>query len=256
MPDICVLTAGQRPDLLEKCLDSIEPYSKKTKSKVYVFGNGLDKTQSRHPVFVHPAISEVKFVAKNRGFPEGANKAIGMGKDNLVLFVSDDVYFEEGAIEHAVQTMQDASIGMVGFKLLFQPGTNNPAGKVQHVGQACNINGTIFHPFLGWSRDNPKTCISGEVFSMTGATFLIRRSLFRSVGGFNEDYGTGYYEDVELNLSVRSRGYKIWLDAEAVGWHYVGATMEKLGGQNIGANRNLFMQRNSNRLVWDTWARY
>jgi len=256
MIDICILTAGQRPDLLEKCLDSVSEYSQRTKSPVFVFGNGLTKEQSSHKVFSHPAITSSKFVSKNGGFPSGANRAIDMGRNQLVLFVSDDIYFEEGAIESAVETMKDNTIGVCGFKLLFQPGTKNPAGKVQHVGHACNINGTIFHPFLGWDRSHPKANISGEVFSVTGATFITRRDVFRQVGKFNEDYGTGYYEDVELNLNIRSRGYKVWLDANAVAWHYVGATMEKLGGQDLNANRQKFLSRNASKLVWDTWARY
>jgi O-antigen biosynthesis protein len=248
--DICVLTAGQRPDLLEKCLNSIRPFGQKTNSPVYVFGNGC--RLENMPEFV-----TTKSVKDNRGYPGGANAVIGMGSNPLVLFVSDDIEFTDGAIESAVQTMQsDSQIGMVGFKLLFQSGSRNPAGKVQHVGHACDLHGNIIHPFLGWSSDNPKTCYSGEVFSVTGATFLTRRKLFRAAGGFNEAYGTGYFEDVELALNMRQRGSKIVLDANAIAYHYVGATFEKLGGSQLRANRQLFVLNNAHRLVWDTWMRY
>lgn len=248
--DICVLTAGQRPDLLNKCLESIRPYAEKTKSPVYLFGNGIKNINS-------PNWVNVRLVKDNRGYPGGANAAIDMGKLDLVLFVSDDIEFTDGAIEQAVSTMkQDNKIGMLGFKLLFSSGTQNPAGKVQHVGHACDIHGNILHPFIGWSPENPKTCVSGEVFSVTGATFLVRRKAFIVGGKFNEIYGSGYYEDVELALNIRDRGYKIWLDADAVAYHYVGATFEKLGGSDLRANRQTFTLNNSHRFVWDTWMRY
>jgi GT2 family glycosyltransferase len=248
--DICVLTAGQRPDLLDKCLNSILPYVEKTKSVVYLFGNGTRIENA-------PNWVSVKSVKDNRGFPGGANAVINAGNNSEVLFVSDDIEFEDGAIERAVRTFKsDSKIGMLGFKLLFQAGTRNPPGKVQHVGHACDLHGNIIHPLMGWSPENPRTCYSGEVFSVTGATFLTRRKLFRACGGFNEAYGKGYFEDVELALNMRDRGYKIWLDAEAVAHHYVGATFEKLGGSDLRANRQLFILNNAHRLVWDTWMRY
>ena len=252
--DICVLTAGQRPDLLDKCLQSIKPFAEATKSPVYVYGNGVKDVLA--PTIYNQSFITYKASKTNRGFPYGANKAIDMGNNSLVLFVSDDIEFTVGAIEHAVETMKDKSIGLLGFKLLFQHGSKNPGGLVQHVGHACDVHGQVFHPFLGWSPDNPRTCVSGEVFSVTGATFMVRRDLFRAAGKFNEMYGNGYFEDVELALNIRSRRAKIWLDAQAVAYHYVGATFEKLGGSDLQRNRQLFMANNSDRLVWDTWARY
>ena len=250
--DICILTAGQRPDLLVKCLNSIQPFADATGSPIYVYGNGV-KGEILPP---RKGIS-YKSSPTNRGYPVGANKAIDMGSNSLALFVSDDIEFVDGAIEHAVETMKnDQEIGLLGFKLLFQQGTKNPAGKVQHVGHSCDLHGQIFHPFLGWSPEHPKTCVSGEVFSVTGATFLVRRNAFKAAGKFNEMYGNGYFEDVELALNIRSRKYKIWLDADAVGYHYVGATFEKLGGSDLRKNRQLFMANNSDRLIWDTWVRY
>jgi len=254
--DICILTAG-RFDLLEKCLDSVEQVTKNTPCNVYVFDNGSpsDDRQAAADLFRRPIITRHRRSSNNTGFPGGANAAIRMGKSPLVLFVSDDIVLTDGAIESLVSTMQDKKIGMCGLKLLFADGsTSGPAGKVQHIGHAVDLDGNIIHPLIGWSANNPRCCISREVFSVTGAVFMVRRALFERVRGFNTAYGAGYYEDVELALQITGLGYKIWVDCNAIAYHFVGATFShKKQPPMLDRNRQIFLSNNRGRLVWTDW---
>lgn len=257
--DICILTAG-RYDMLAKCLNSVEREVKDVPANVYVFDNGgpglTDELKGG-------CIKEYKRVTRNRGYPGGANAVIGMGQAPLVLFVSDDVVLLEGALAHLVLTMQDKSIGICGLKLLFpSDGPSDPArpaGKIQHVGHSVSLAGTITHPFMSWSPNNPRVCVSQDVFSVTGAVFMVRREIFHKAGKFSEDYGLGYFEDVELCLHIKSLGFRIYLDAEAQGTHYVGATMAndaKAANDSIQKNQQIFMLRNQQYLRWDEFFRY
>jgi GT2 family glycosyltransferase len=133
-------------------------------------------------------------------------------------------------LDKMVRTMDDPSIGICGAKLLFPPTSTSPirpAGKVQHVGLALNIRGEIVHPLVGWSADHPKCCVSRDVFATTGACYMIRRELFNKVGGFGQEYGLGTFEDADLCLKIRSLGLRVFLNAEAKAYHYVGASAEK-----------------------------
>jgi GT2 family glycosyltransferase len=197
---------------------------------------------------------------ENMGFPRGANELFRMGSAPLIMLITDDVMVNPDAINVLVRRMDDPTIGICGMKLLFPPTStdpNRPAGRVQHIGHGVNIRGEITHPLMGWSADNPKCNVSREVFSVTGAAFMVRRNLFRQVKGFSEDYGKGTFEDVELCLRIRQLGYKIFIDTNAVGYHHVGATVQlKKEGFPLLFNSMLFNSRWANSLAWTEWEMY
>jgi len=256
--DICILTAG-RYDLLNDCLDSVANLEGVENCNVYVWDNNPD-TESRlafSELFRHPVITKERYWKQNSGFTGGANSVIAMGKAPLVLFITDDVALEPNVLSVLKNTMDcNSNIGLCGLKLLFASGEHR--GKVQHVGHSMTIRGKVIHPFLGWSADNPKTCISGERYSVTGATFMVRRKVFKQVDGFSTVYGKGYYEDVELALNIKSAGYIIYCECGAIGHHHVGASFttfkEKYNQESpLQINEQLFMTRNRARMVWTDW---
>ena len=153
-----------------------------------------------------------------------------MGTAPLILFLSDDVELKPDVLDIMVSHMKDETIGILGAKLIFPRNSshaNRPAGKVQHIGLAMNINGDIVHPLVGWSPDNPKCCVTREVIGVTGACFMVRRDLFKKVGGFYAGYGLGTFEDIDMCMSVRRLEKKVVVNTDAVGYHYTGATAEK-----------------------------
>lgn len=259
MIDICVLTAG-RFDLLDKCLDAIGKEVKNTPCKVYIFDNGspTDERLKHADIFTKPFITSHKRKDTNIGFPAGANTAIKMGNSEYVLFISDDIILYPGAVDSLYKTLKNnPKIGLCGLKLLFANDSTDPArpaGKVQHVGHAVDIRGNIIHPFIGWSASNPKCCVSGERFSVTGATFMMPRHVFNKVRGFNIDYKLGYFEDVEMALNIAALGYKIWVDTNAIAEHYVGATFTVRKEQaTIQENQQKFLAKNRQLLRWTDW---
>ena len=225
--DVIVTTAG-RYDLLAKCLESLENQTVKAFNILLIDGNEdlKDRNQNRELLEKYNA----KMVGQNVGYPKLANLGASMGRAPLILFLTDDVVLKEDAIEKMIATMQDPEVGVLGTKLLFPEDSidpNRPAGKVQHIGLAMSVEAQVIHPLVGWSADNPKCNKSRQVFAVTGASFLIRRNLFRDIGGFDEVYGLGTYEDVDLCLSVRQRGKLIVINTDIIGWHHVGATTQK-----------------------------
>jgi len=258
--DICVLTCG-RFDLLEKCLASIkrEVDSVSFACNVYVLDNGSNSEEriAHNDLITHDFVTAHKRLNPIVGFPKGANSLIDMGKAPLFLFVSDDVTLSDGVLDKLVRRMDDSSIGICGLKLIFPKDSTHPgrpAGKVQHIGHALNIRGEVIHPLMGWSADNPKTCISRDVFSVTGATFIVRRNAFERAGKFDEVYGRGTYEDVSLCLTLKHLGYRIYIDTDCVAEHYVGATIEKMGGgYPLGINAMIFQSKwaQTGMLVWN-----
>jgi len=228
--DIIVVSGG-RFDMLKKCLEALEK-QEDVQFNVYVIDNASDNKEKIHfkDIYEKEIITDSKRLAQEEGFPKANNIGARMGNSPLILFLNDDVELKSDALKQMVNTMDNPDIGIVGAKLTFPDDVTSPirpAGKVQHVGMAMNINGDLVHPLVGWKSDNPKCNVSREVIAVTGACLMVRRNLWNKIGGFWEGYGLGTYEDAELNFAVQQLGKKVYVNVNAQGTHYTGATAEK-----------------------------
>jgi len=249
--DIALLTAG-RSDLFAKCVEAVlrqmEP-----EYKIYVHNNGHPSKEYEEIYKQLPEGSRIIRSNQMSGFSDGANKVINAGKSPLILFITDDVFLWDGAIDALLSRMQDRSIGQCGLKLVFPHDSDDPArpaGKVQHIGMASNIRGDMIHPLIGWDVDNPKCNISREVLAVTGASFIIRRDVFQRVRGFDTAYGKGYYEDMDLSFKVRAAGQRVFIDTSAVATHAVGQTFKDEKDIPFQQNRQMFKLRWSQYMPW------
>lgn len=254
--DVVVITGG-RWDFLRDCLDSVRKQT--IPVNIILLDNASDLTERQQNNVLFEGLT-TKRIQQSLGFPATNNEAIRMGSAPLILLLNDDCVLKEDAIEKMVETMKDPSIGVCGAKLLFPLSSTSPqrpAGKIQHVGMGLTIRGDVVHPLIGWSADNPKCCVSRDVFCVTGACFMTRRDLFRKIGGFDTVYGTGTYEEVDYCMKARGLGKRVFVNCKAQGWHYAGATAEKKGvGFPIQINSLIFRSKWQSSLSWDDWTFY
>jgi len=221
--DVVIVTGG-RWDFLRECLDALPD-----NVNVFLIDNASDAEERISNAELFEGL-QTKRLQKPLGYAAANNEGARMGSAPYILFLNDDCILQEGAIDKMVETLKNPQVGIVGAKLTFPTTSthpNRPAGKVQHVGLALNIRGEVIHPLVGWSPDNPKTCVTREVWGVTGACLMTKRQVFNRLGGFEVAYGMGTYEDADYCLKVRSSGLKIIMNAEARGSHYTGATAEK-----------------------------
>lgn len=258
--DIAIITAG-RSDLFEKCVDHILPQMKND-YRIQIINNGHPSAHYEEVYKKLPEGTVIKRANQDSGFGAGANSVIKSGNASLVLFISDDIFIRDGVIDRLVRKMDDPTIGLAGYKFLF-PGDSTdparPAGKVQHIGLAISIKGEVLHPLMGWSAENPKCNISRDVQAVTGASFIVRRSVFNKAGGFNSVYGMGYYEDADLCLTINSLGFRVVIDTESVAEHGVGQTFGQVQDKSLipmQKNRQTFQNRWVNKLIWDDYKFY
>lgn len=255
--DILIVTGG-RWDMLEKCLRSIKetvtvPYH------IIVVDNATPMEELKANEAILKGI-QVKRTENRMSFAEANNYGAFSGRSPLLLLLNDDVELLPGCVDTMVRRMDDPNIGVCGAKLLFPETSSSPirpAGLVQHVGMAININAAVIHPLIGWDKNHPKTNISREVMGVTGACFMTRRNLWMRLGGLDVAYRIGTYEEVDYCLKVRQLGSKIFIDTNAVAYHYAGATAEKNQVNfPMQINAMLFINRwsASGLLQWDDWT--
>lgn len=66
-----------------------------------------------------------------------------------------------------------------------------------------------------------------EVLAVTGSALLVSAEAFREIGGWNELYGY-YFEDIDLCLQARGRGWKVVHVPDAVAAHAISATADQI----------------------------
>jgi O-antigen biosynthesis protein len=261
--DICLLTCGMvKMPIFEKCINAIKSEMPTIPSRLIVFQNGPVPEQNiieqGRILSDLPQLSRRTSSPQRLGFPAGANRVIRSGHAPLVLFITDDIVLKPGCLDTLVRRMDEIQIGICGLKLLFPLDSNEsgPAGTVQHVGHGISIRGAITHPFLGWSADNPKTCISREVASVTGGCFMVRRRVFEQAGGFFEGYGIGYFEDVDLCFSIAKNKHKIFIDTDAQAYHWVGQSMRQVERPPLQFNEMVLHTRHPDGFHWSEFEMY
>ncbi len=256
--DIALLTCGLVDvPVMESCIEGVRREIETVPSDFHVIMNGVAK-ESREVfeglVRTIPNV-KVKYSTEMLGFSAAANRVIRQGTSPLVLFITDDIILHEGTLEKLVRRMDDPDIGLCGLKLTFPKNSNDPnrpAGRVQHIGHAIDINGEIVHPLIGWKPENPKCNVSRELQSVTGGAFMVRRNAFLKAGGFYEGYGRGYYEDVDLCFSIRiNAGKKVFIDTEATADHVTNASFMKV------IQKGVYIPMEQNKMILRSrWGKY
>lgn len=264
-----VIPTGGRFDMLEKCLQSIKKFATIPLTVTVVDDGSKKEVRANYKSLLSSdwfgESNVVKYVVKrheqSEGFPNSCNDGAKQFSAPILVFLNDDTEMTEGFFDEIVRIMRDGNIGICGAKLLFPEDSTNPqrpAGKVQHVGIAFDVYANAIHPLMGWSPDNHKTCITRECLAVTGAALVVRRDIFRNLGGFDPLYGKGYWEDVDLCLKVRQMGYKIIVDTNLIAYHYAGASssIDPTFSQSFSTNASLFRARwgKTGLLTFDGWT--
>jgi GT2 family glycosyltransferase len=110
-------------------------------------------------------------------------------------------------------------VGVVGAHLFY------PDGTVQHAGSCPDTSGRWIHPQRGMpereAEAHPVLSRPREAVAVTGACLLIRASLFRQLGGFDESMPVGG-SDIDLCRRAWAAGWKVAIAPKARLMHYEG----------------------------------
>ena len=158
-----------------------------------------------------------------------------------ILFLNNDIIFSEdpAVLKRAYERLRETeNVGILGSVLLY------PNHRVQHMGcdflKEPDLWGLPFHINAG---QLPSTIgIPQESYypGVTGAFLMIRRSLFRLCGGFDEQYETEC-QDIALCLEAQRRGFRtICIDLGAL-VHIENGTRPK-GEENL-RDRRRFLRK-------------
>lgn len=153
-------------------------------------------------------------------FSDLNNQAARAARGEILAFVNNDVEaIESGWLDEMVSHALRDDIGAVGARLLY------PDGTVQHAGIVLGLgpDGIAGTPHRGFSRSAPGYCNRAVILqnfsAVSAACIVMRRAVFEQAGGFDAEHLPVSYNDVDLCLRLRERGYRILFTPYAELYH-------------------------------------
>jgi GT2 family glycosyltransferase/Flp pilus assembly protein TadD/2-polyprenyl-3-methyl-5-hydroxy-6-metoxy-1,4-benzoquinol methylase len=232
-----IIPVWNKLDLTAQCLEALARVTTETSYEVIVVDNhSTDGTAE----FLASLSGDVQIIRNqdNLGFAKACNQGARAARGKYLIFLNNDTIPLKGWLKHLVSEVEGyPEVGIVGSKLLYEDGT------IQHAGVVLNRSeGLPYHIYKGFPGDSPAVNQRREFQVVTGACLLIRRGLFMELGGFDEGFRNSF-EDVDLCLKARERGYRVVYQPRSVLYH--------LESQTPG--RKLHDESNARRLL-ERWG--
>lgn len=148
-------------------------------------------------------------VVRIESFAQAWNEGAEGARASSLLFMKDDARLAEGSLASVVRWFSShGEARAVGGMLVDDEGSLIEAGGLLFASGYCRSFGR------GWNPDDYRVQYRRKVAYCSGAALLVRRNLFKELGGFNLSYTDEYYEDVDLCLRIAEAGYGIVYDPE------------------------------------------
>lgn len=177
---------------------------------------------------------------ENEGFGVACNQGAVLAKSEFILFLNPDTRLFENSLSVPLAFMQAANnhgVGVVGIQLIDeQSSIARSCARFPTLGmfaaQACGLNRLpglrhLNMHLTDWAHTETRT-----VDHVIGAFYLLRRSLFNSLGGFDERFFV-YLEDLDLSLRIRQAGYSCVYLTDAQAFHFGGGTSRQVKARRL-----------------------
>jgi hypothetical protein len=219
---VVVLTFDPPAGMLEACVDSL--LASGDAAQIVVVDNGSSAATRLRDV-----ACEVLTTGANLGFAGGVNVGLRAALSNgarRVAVLNDDVEVVAGWLAPLERELRDPRVGAVQPKLLFAQ-RRDGADVVNSVGVLLGRDGAgtdVGHGAL----DGPEFAATRDIELFTGGAVLFSDAFLADVGLFDERYFL-YYEDVDLGLRGRARGWRYRCAPESRVRHRGSASTSQVG---------------------------
>ncbi|SIS44161.1 Glycosyltransferase, GT2 family [Chryseobacterium joostei] len=216
--------------LLRNCLLSIQKYIEKAEYEVIVIDNA--STDSSWGDLI-PEFPDVQFISSknNGGFSKANNQAIQEAKGEYLLLLNPDTELE-GFYMKELLDFADAKpeFGCLGVRMHDVEGNFLPESK-RSVPDMFNSFEKLF---TNLKKNNSKSYYRNDIGEeeiadvdvITGAFLLIKKEVYKNIGGLDESYFM-YGEDIDLCYTLLRKGYKNYYYGKVSILHHKGESTVK-----------------------------
>jgi GT2 family glycosyltransferase len=199
-------------ELIENCINSVlSGFDNENHEFIIIDNNSSDNTSR-----ILNSFGEKIHLIENKlnvGFSKACNQGFEVSKGQFLFFLNPDTIYVNKTIDCLLDTIKsDSSTGIV-------------APRIKNFDGSFEQNVSYRYP--GKKRYTLKLFadLPGDICSVLGAAFLIKRDIFKKLSGFDENFFL-YGEDQDICLRVRKLGYTIKLCENSSVYH-AGGNSEK-----------------------------
>ena len=226
-PDVSIIIPLHGGEIdIRLCLDSLAKCQNLFKEMIVVDNASPDTAAS--VVREYPWVTLLENET-NAGFAAACNQGAAQAKGDVLLFLNSDTVMPPAGLIRLIEAlMQSGSIAASG------PYTNR-AGHFQQIEPTYTSLDTLdlfaedFAQRLGPDHNTDM---------LVGFCLAVRRTIWEEVGGFDERFGLGMFEDNDLCYRLRRVGYRLVIASRAFVHHKGSQTLRRLQADT----RDLFLR--------------
>ena len=204
-------------NLLQNLLNTLLPTIDKQCEVIIVDDGCPDKKINTHKL---PSIAIYLSNDKNLGYSGSVNIGIKKAKGKYITTINSDILLDSNWLKETRNIFENKkNIGLVGAKLIY-PDT----GRIQNAGVkygkeiVININKMR-------RADDPVVNYEMEVESISDALATAPKQLIIDINGYDEAFYNSY-DDLDLCLRIKEKGYKILYSPKIIGYHITSASAD------------------------------
>ncbi|PEA53179.1 glycosyl transferase [Bacillus pseudomycoides] len=209
LTSIVMLTHNQL-HYTKQCIDSIRKYTKKESYELIVIDNAstdgtIEWLQLQSDILLMKNTTNV-------GFPRGCNQGIEKAKGDNILLLNNDVVVTENWLTNLLACLYEqpdtAAVGPVTNSASYYSTIPVPYTNIEEM-----------QKFAAMYNQSDATKWE-ERIKLIGFCMLIKRAVLNEIGLLDERFTPGNYEDDDLSLRMRQKGYKLYLCRDTFVHHY------------------------------------
>lgn len=199
-------------ETLKTCLESIRTHTSYENYEIIIIENNSITQEIFQYYKELSGDPKIRLLRWKKEFNYSAINNFGAdhAKGEYLLFLNNDVkIITPDWMEEMLGVCQRKETGAVGVKLIY------PDNTIQHAGCVVGMGGIAGHMFVDMPAERSgylhKASILQDMSAVTAACMMMKKNVFREVGGFTEKLAVAF-NDVDLCLKVRKAGYLIVYD--------------------------------------------
>jgi GT2 family glycosyltransferase len=159
---------------------------------------------------------------ENRGVPAACNQGLATARGDYLVLLNNDAVVTDGWLDQLIALAgASPTIGLAGPMSNYAP----PPQLVEHTPYA-DLEG--MHAFAArWRAEHLGKWLTCE--RLSGFCLLMRRAVLDRVGGLDERFGLGFFDDDDLALRARDAGFELAVACDLFVHHFGSRTFDGAG---------------------------
>lgn len=232
---------------LKRNLNSIEEKTDYKNYEIIIVDNNSQEKETRDYFEIIRKKKNIKIIEFKDpfNFSKINNFAVTKAKGKHLLFLNNDMeVLSRGWLISMLEHSSRKEIGAVGAKLIF------PNNTIQHAGTVLGLGGVAGHSHKHFPAESNGYFGALNTIrnysAVTAACMMTRKEVFEEVGRFDEIHLSVAFNDVDLCLKIREKGYLIVYTPYAALYHYESTSR----GYDLNPDEILYMKNRWGQILF------